>query len=177
MEQQKQWHIVYTRAGGEHKVCESLRRKRIICFYPANRMIKTSYGREQVVFIPIIERYVFVYISPDKTEEAKSTDGVINIVHWLSKPVIISKEDFMLMKHFCELHNNIHLEKTKVLSLERASVSTHYSDQDTDGYHLCLPVLGYTLKAEERKTRVKVITVNNDYHTKPEANNQYAEAR
>ena len=176
MEKTKQWYVVYTRAGEEQKVCDALRRRKIDSFYPVNRLVKTSYGRERISFIPLMERYVFVHISGSETEEVRNLDCVISFVHWLSKPVVIDSDDIRLMKRFCERHNDIRLEKTKVISLEPAYLSTYDTDRDTERVNLHFPVLGYNMTAEEAKTRVKVITVN-DYQTKPESSNQYAETR
>ena len=176
MESKKKWYILYTKVGQEQKVCESLRRRKLDSFYPVNKMTKTSSGREKVSFKPLLERYVFVCLAEQDKSMIKDTDGIISFVHWLANPVAIEQDDIYLLKRFFTMHDDIHLEKINVSPAERATISTRFSDEDTELISFRFPVLGYTMTAEERRTRIKVITIP-DHQTKTNLSNQYAEAR
>lgn len=177
MERTEQWYVVYTRPGLEQKVCDLLRRKKIDSFYPVNKLVKSSYGRQRTSFTPLIERYVFVSITQEQFEEIKKTSGIVSFVHWLSQPVVIEPDDMYLMKRFCNTHDDIQLEKTRVVPFEPAFISTRFSGEDTELVNFHFPVLGYTMTAEERKANVKVITLS-DYQNKTETSkSKYAETR
>ncbi len=177
MERIENWYVVYTRPGLEQKVCDLLRRKKIDSFYPVNKLVKSSYGRQRTSFKPLIERYVFVCLAQDQMEEAKKTRGVVSFVHWLSRPIVIEQDDIYLMKRFCKTHDDIQLERIKVNSAEPAFISTRFSNHDTELVNFHFPVVGYNMIAEENKSRVKVITIK-DYQNKPEiSKSKYAETR
>ena len=177
MEKKDKWYVVYTRPGLEQRVCDSLRRKKIDSFYPVNKLVKSSYGRQRTSFKPLIERYVFVCITSNQIEEIKNIRGIVSFVCWLSQPITIEQDDIYLMKRFCNTHDDIQLEKIKVIPSEPAFISTRFSDRDTELVSFNFPVLGYNMIAEENKSRVKVITIN-DYQTKTEtSNSKYAETR
>lgn len=176
METVKQWYIVYTKPEREHKVCESLRRKKLDSFYLANKLTKTSYGKERVAHKILLERFVFVALSEDELNIIRNIDNITNFVHWLAKPVILSADDIYLLRRFFDMHDGIRLEKRKVNLAEPASISSSFSDKDRDTIHFNFPALGYVMIAEESKTTVKVITVSNNT-TKTIFKNKYAEAR
>ena len=177
MERTDKWYVVYTRPGQEQKVCDSLRRKKIDSFYPVNKLVKSSYGKQRTSFKPLIERYVFVHIAQTQMEETKNVRGVVSFVYWLSQPIIIEQDDIYLMKRFCNTHDDLHLERIKVIPSEPAFISTRFSDHDTELVNFHFPVLGYNMIAEESKARVKIITIT-DYQAKTEtSNSKYAETR
>lgn len=176
MERKKQWYVIYTRPGLEQRVCDSLRRKKMDSFYPVNKMVKTSAGKERSSFKPLLERFVFVCTSYEQLSGVKNIKGIVSFVHWLSQPVVIESDDIYLMKRFCNIHDDIRLEKVKV-SAEPAFISSQFTGQNSELISLHFPVLGYNMTAEERQANVKVITLN-DYQNKPEiSKSKYAETR
>ena len=179
MERTKQWYVVYTKTGQEQKVCEALRRKKLESFYPVNKMVKASSGRESVSFKPLLERFVFVCLAKEEVDIVKNNNninGIISLVHWLAEPVIVNQDDIFLLKRFFKMHDDIHLEKIKVAPSEPATISTQFSAEDTELITFHFPALGYTLTAQENRTRVRIITIP-DHQTKTNVTKQYAEAR
>ena len=174
----KQWYIVYTRDGAEQKVCEALSRRKLDSFYPTNKMTRLSYGRERSYDKPLLSRYVFVYLTSEEIHfiKSKSINGVINLVYWMAKPVIVGLDDIYLLKRFFTMHDDIRVEKVKVNPSESASVSGFLSNDTVNDISLYLPVLGYVMTARQREARVKVITVSG-YQTKTKLQSEYAEAR
>ena len=172
----KQWYIAYTRDGAEQKVCEALRRKKLDSFYPTNKLTRLSYGRERFYEKPLISRYVFVCLSKEELHLIKYTDGLISLIHWMTKPVTVSIDDIFLLKRFYSMHDDIRVEKIKVNPIEPASISGFLSHDSINDICLSLPALGYAMTARQKETRVKVITVPG-YQTKTKFQNEYAEAR
>ncbi len=172
----KQWFIVYTKEGAEHKVCEALRRKKLDSFYPANKMTRLSYGRERSYDKPLLNRYVFVCMGEEELNLVKHIPCVVSLVHWMAKPVIVSLDDIYLLKRFFTMHDDIRVEKIKVNPTESASLSGYVSNSTANDISLSLPVLGYLLTARQKEARVKVITVPS-YQTKTKLQSEYAEAR
>ncbi len=105
----------------------------------------------------------------------KNTGSIINFVHWLATPVMISSDDIYLLRRFFDTHDDIQLQKIKINPVEPATLFNQFIN-DQEVTHFALPVLGYTMTAQANKTRVKVITVSG-YQTKTKLFNKYAEAR
>ncbi len=172
----KQWYIAYTKEGAEQKVCEALRRRKLDCFYPTNKVTRLSYGRERSYDKPLISRYVFVCLSKEEFHLVKGAEGFISLMHWMAKPVTVSIDDIFLLKRFFNMHDDIRVEKIKVNPAEPATISGFLPDDHINDISLSLPALGYVMTARQRETRVKVITVPG-YQTKTKPQKKYAEAR
>ncbi len=175
MENSKQWYVVYTKAGHEKKVCDLFRRKKLDSFYPANKLTRTTYGKERISYKPVLERFVFVCLANNELNILKGTGSVINFVHWLATPVTVSGDDVYLLRRFFDTHDDIQLQKIKINPAEPATLFNQFIN-DKEVTHFTMPVLGYTMTAQASKTRVKIITVPG-YQTKTKLFNRYAEAR
>ena len=173
----KEWYIVYTKDGAEYKVCEALRRKKLDTFYPSNRGMRLSYGREKWYDKPLLSRYVFVCMANEEKHIIKSTMGVVSLVHWKAEPVTVEADDIYLLKRFFTMHDDTHVEKIQVNPSESATIVNDFlSDTGVNNISLLLPVLGYVLTARQPEARVKVITVPG-YQTKTKLQSEYAEER
>lgn len=110
----RKWYAVYTKPKWEKKVSELLNRRKIENFCPLNKVIRQWHDRKKIIMEPLFTSYVFVRLNDTDLLNAKTTDGVLNLVHWLSKPAIIRDEEIDTIKTFMSEYENIHLEKTKV---------------------------------------------------------------
>lgn len=177
MDNTKQWYIVYTKTGSEQKVCEALRRKKIESFYPVNKLVKNSSGRERITFKPLLERYVFVLLGEEELQVMKHISGIVNYVFWLSEPVIVQQEDIYLLRRFLKMYDDIRLEKIKVNLSQPANMLGITTENGEELIQFSFPALGFNMIAQENNTKVKIITVPGYPSKTNSTNNKYAEAR
>ena len=144
------WYIIYTKPMCEKKVIQHLERKKIANYYPLNRTKKQHQNRVSVILKPLFPSYVFVHTHADLLSPLKNIQGVLNLVHRLKDPAIVSNEDIMEIRSFLGRYDNVSIEKTP------ASFSHSLSTTEDEAIHqegpnyfvkLSLPSLGAMLKA------------------------------
>jgi transcription antitermination factor NusG len=161
----KQWYALYTRARWEKKVADILERKRVDVYCPLNRMHRQWADRKKIVWEPLFTSYVFVCVTPAELLKIKQTDGVINIVYWLSQPAVIRPEEIETIKRFLNEYDHITLEKASVSLNDRVRIINgplmmwegNVVEIRTNTVKITLPSLGQTLVAEIRKEHVETV--------------------
>ena len=83
----------------------------------------------------------------------KHTTGVINLVYWLSQPVVVSDSEMQTLRNFLNEHTFVQLEKFPVgrhATLQTVETSVTEWEREHANYHdsALLPSLGYKLVAE-----------------------------
>jgi len=101
-EKSNQWLVVYTRPRWEKKVALTLEEKGIENYCPLNKVTKKWSDRHKVVLEPLFKGYVFVHIADDIKWEVKKVNGVLNYVHWLGKPAVVSEQEIFTIKKFMQ---------------------------------------------------------------------------
>jgi hypothetical protein len=113
----------------------------------------------------IFPSYVFALISTNQIVGVKRIPAVINLSHWLSTPVIISKEEIDAIRMVANNYINIRLEKAPVkmgsnMSYVVNSV-TIYNDNiasiKPQAIKIVLPSLGYNICAERGETSFELV--------------------
>ncbi len=77
-----------------------LLRKGIESWCPLQKVERQWSDRKKIIEDPVFKSYVFVHINEDERLSVLQTDGVINFVHFLSKPAIIRDEEIELVKSY-----------------------------------------------------------------------------
>lgn len=165
-EAKKQWYALYTRSRWEKKVANALEKKKIEAYCPLNKIQRQWADRKKVIFEPLFTSYVFVFTTPKEHTEIKQVDGVINFVHWLSKPAVIRDEEIETIKKFLNEYDYVTLEKTPVSLKDRVRIINgplmmwegNVVEIRTNTIKMTLPSLGHTLVAEIRKENIEIIT-------------------
>jgi transcription antitermination factor NusG len=103
----KNWYAVYTKPHSEKKVTAILKKKKIECYCPMIGMMK----QKRIVYQPLFTSYIFVSIPQGKLKVINHTNGVVNFLYWLDKPVVIKNDEIEAIKRFVHDHENIKLEK------------------------------------------------------------------
>lgn len=98
MNEEPKWMAVYTKPRWEKKVDRVLLQKGIRSWCPVQKSMRQWSDRKKVVEIPLFSSYVFVNITPAQRLTVLQTEGVINYVHYLSKPAIIRDEEIEAIK-------------------------------------------------------------------------------
>lgn len=108
--EQKKWYAIYTKPRWEKKVDIVLLKKSINSWCPVQKTERQWSDRKKIIEEPIFKSYVFVNIAAKEKADVLRTDGVLNFVHYLGKPAIISDNEIETIKNFL-------LEKDAKISL------------------------------------------------------------
>jgi transcription antitermination factor NusG len=97
---EKKWYVIYTKPRWEKKVDAQLVRKNITCWCPIQKVERQWSDRKKIIEDPIFKSYVFVYTNEEERVDILRTEGVLNFVHYLKKPAVISDEEINNIKKF-----------------------------------------------------------------------------
>jgi transcription antitermination factor NusG len=155
----KQWFVIYTRPGCEKKVAEQLEKRQIETYCPQSRIYKPWGDRKKSAFQPLFRSYVFVFASPEQHRLIRQIDGVINFIHWLSKPAVIRQDEIDTIRNFLKEYDFVRLEKTVINLEDRVRIINgplmmwegSVVEIRTTTVKITLPSLGYALVAEISK--------------------------
>lgn len=161
----KQWYALYTRARWEKKVADVLEKRRVEVYCPVNKVQRQWADRKKVILEPLFTSYVFICVSAPELSQIKSTDGVLNVVHWLNKPAVIRQEEIDTIKKFLTEYDYVTLEKATVNLNDHVRITNgplmmwegNVVEVRTNTVKLTLPSLGYELVAEIRKENIETI--------------------
>ncbi len=162
------WYTVYTKPQTEKKVLEQLTNKNIKAYCPLNR-IGQNWGEKKFREDPLFKSYVFVKATESELKDVRKISGVVNLVYWLGKPVIINDEEINTMKEFLKRHLNITLEKTEIRNSDFINPMSELAFQNVGQNtfiqnkveRLAVPSLGFILIADTEQTNVTVISHDN----------------
>ena len=157
------WYLIFTRSNLEERVIDHLKKKRIESFCPYNQVFSISGNGRKYKYKPLFTSYVFVRINSLRLGELKKVEGVVNLVYWLDKPVVIKDVEIEMMKHFLTEHASVRVEKIFVDvndNVRFVNDSLIEKNSNETGLHtknekLVLPSLGYSLIAEDITEKVE----------------------
>ena len=162
MNETKNWYIVYTRRGQEKKVTESLGRKKIECYCPFNSTTHLPFHRKKTIPEVLFCSYSFVRICETQIPELRKTNGVINLVFWLNRPVIVPDDEINTIREFLNEYKNVTLEKMSIDEKVKFP-NTLLAENKNGGMYTTsntanaiLPSLGYVMTAETRAATIEM---------------------
>lgn len=176
------WYAVYTKPRWEKKVAESLTKRKIENFCPVNTVLRQWSDRKKKVTEPLFTSYVFVRTDETQHIELKKTNGIINLVYWLSKPAVIKDREIEAIKDFLDEYKNIRLEKidvnvnamVRVLRGPLMEYEGNVVSINSNTVKIVLPSLGYLMSAEVERSNIEVINNNYEYQVGRNLSYQYA---
>jgi hypothetical protein len=158
MNETKKWYIAYTRPGQEKKVTESLSRKKIECYCPLHSTTHQPLYRKKIIPEVLFCSYSFVRICETQIAELRKINGVINLVFWLNKPVIVPDQEINVIREFLNEYKNVTLEKIGIDDQVKFPKSFPAENKDEGIYIMnntakaILSSLGYVMTAETGAT-------------------------
>jgi transcription antitermination factor NusG len=155
---EERWFAVYTSPRQERKVTDSLKKKKIKAYCPANK-VSNEWSKRKGISEPLFASYVFVQIKENEEPAVLKTNGVISFVYWLGKPARISTEEMEAMQNFLNDYPNVRLEKTRVEMAESVQIvkdplilrKGNILEVRNGAIKVLLPSLGHAIIAEGRK--------------------------
>lgn len=165
MSESKNWYAVYTRPRWEKKLAGILTRNKIENYCPLNRVNRQWSDRKKATLEPLFASCVFVRVSETEHTLVKETEGVVSMIYWLGKPVVIDDIEIDMIKNFLNECTNVKLEKRPIFINDRVRVIAgpltelegHALGLKTRTIKIILPSLGYIMQAEVETGSVKVI--------------------
>lgn len=161
----RNWFAVYTKPERAKKVASILNRKGIKNYLPENNIIGVNAKNKKASKEPLFCSYLFVYINECEISLLQGISGIVNMVYWLAKPVVISNGEIEAIKQLTSFYHNIRLEKTPVnmndsvriidepvISFKENSASIKFQT-----LKIVLPSLGYVMIAERDKVNELVL--------------------
>lgn len=88
-ENEKLWHVVYTRSRAEKKVNDELSKQNIECFLPLQKKLRQWKDRKKWVEFPLLSGYCFVNITRKEYERVLQSANVVCYVTFEGKAAII----------------------------------------------------------------------------------------
>jgi transcription antitermination factor NusG len=163
---EKKWYAVYTRPRWEKKVSYLLNRQKIENYCPVNKVQRKWSDRKKIVLEPLFTSYVFVNIDESQQLSIRATDGVINFVHWLSKPAVIRDEEIETIRQFLNDFSNVQLEKIPVKTNDTVKIIRGALIEQrglvvatkNKTIKIRLPSLGFLMYAEVEASMVEIIS-------------------
>ena len=111
---QEKWYAVYTKPRCEKKIAETLTRKKIENYCPLNRVERYWSGSKKLIQEPLFTNYIFVRGTELQHTELKKIYGIVNLVYWLGKPVVITDLEIETIRRFLKNYINVVIEKTAI---------------------------------------------------------------
>jgi len=165
---EKQWYVVYTKPRTEKKVSEILTRKKVENYFPLNRMAGDWNSNKKMMEVPLFACYIFVRTAVRQLSELKKVNGVVNLVYWLGKPVIVDDLEIGMIKNFLSDYINVTTKKVRLGIDTLRKFDTSIVEQDgslmtvkNKKVHMVLPSLGYIMTAEIETSNVRIIPSSN----------------
>lgn len=110
----KNWYIIYTKPGCEKKVAATFSKKKIKNFLPFKCNHEKFLWKSKLVYEPLFDSYLFVYITETEISKIRTFEGVINLLYWKGVPATIHDNEIDVIKEFTKDYQDIHLEKASI---------------------------------------------------------------
>jgi len=128
-------------------------------------MVRQLSDKKKDTYEPIFTSYVFVHATETECTTIRQTDGIINFVYWLDKPVVINDTEIEAIQEFVEDHQTVALERIKVNIQDKVKVikgtfmkwEGSAIETNTRKAKLMLPSFGYAITAEIEKENIETL--------------------
>lgn len=96
------WYACYTKGRHEKRVAERLQERGVDVFLPLVPRSRRWHDREAVVAFPLFPSYVFVRCRSSDLAQALATPGVVSIVQFDGRPVVIPDWEIESVRRLAE---------------------------------------------------------------------------
>ncbi len=100
---QRFWRAIYVNSRSEKKVMNNLLEKGIEAYAPIIKTMRQWSDRKKMVELPLLNGYVFVYVSESEHEKMLQTTGVVRFVRSEGKVALIRDIEIERLKQLVEL--------------------------------------------------------------------------
>lgn len=165
------WTAVHTYIGCEQRLATLLTKRGIENYCPLNMVEKSGRNFRKVVSEPLFKKTVFVRLDEKQYSKLAGFPGVINLVYYHNKPVVIESKEIKAIRDFLDEYKYIQLEKANVSRNESVRVISSPIKNYLEGVlavkdnhvKVLLPSLGYILVAEIGRSSMRLLNWYKDY--------------
>ena len=86
------WYPIYTRSRAEKKTQEKLAQKNIETYLPLKKVLKQWSDRKKIVEEPLLNSYLFIYISAKEYNDVLLTPGFTRFIYFSGKIAAIPEK-------------------------------------------------------------------------------------
>jgi len=151
-ENEKLWHVIYTKSKWEKKVDSLLMQRGFESWCPVQKKERQWSDRKKIIEEPLFRSYVFVKAAKEDRNQILSVNGVVNFLYFEKKPAIIrDKEIETIKKYLGESYQNIQvIDMTNIPAQTRVSINNG----------LFMGQKGEVIKAGKRNVFVRLDSIN-----------------
>ena len=118
------WYALYTRSRAEKRVYEQLEAIGIHTYLPLKREKRQWSDRKKWVEVPIINSYIFVYITPAQFRQVFEANGVVAYVSYKGQAVPIPDREIEAMRRTIESKLSFSLESETLKKGEKVTITS-----------------------------------------------------
>ncbi len=151
-ENEKLWHVIYTKSKWEKKVDSLLMQRGFESWCPVQKKERQWSDRKKIIEEPLFRSYVFVKAAKEDSNQILSVNGVVNFLYFEKKPAIIrDKEIETIKKYLGESYQSIQvIDMTNIPAQTRVSINNG----------LFMGQKGEVIKAGKRNVFVRLDSIN-----------------
>ncbi|MFO7999790.1 MAG: UpxY family transcription antiterminator [Marinilabilia sp.] len=118
------WYALYTRSRAEKKVYEQLKALDIQAYLPLKREKRQWSDRKKWVEVPVINSYIFVYITPSEYRKVFEAFGVVAYVSHKGQAVPIPDREIEAMRRTIESKLSFSVESDTLKKGEKVTITS-----------------------------------------------------
>jgi transcription antitermination factor NusG len=99
-ENEKLWHVIYTKSKWEKKVDSLLLQRGFESWCPVQKKERQWSDRKKIIEEPLFRSYVFVKAAKEERNQILSVNGVVNFLYFEKKPAIIRDKEIQTIKKY-----------------------------------------------------------------------------
>ncbi len=103
------WYPICTRSRAEKKVFLSLEKKNITAYLPLRKEVKQWSDRKKIIEVPLLNSYLFIFISAKEYTEVLTTTGVTRFIYFCGKIASIPAKQIDDLKLLMALDSDLEL--------------------------------------------------------------------
>jgi transcription antitermination factor NusG len=100
LENEKLWHVIYTKSKWEKKVDSLLLQRGFESWCPVQKKERQWSDRKKIIEEPLFRSYVFVKAAKEERNQILSVNGVVNFLYFEKKPAIIRDKEIQTIKKY-----------------------------------------------------------------------------
>lgn len=153
------WNAIYTHNNCEKKVSKLLDRKKIVHYFPQNKVMAES--DHKLVATALFPSIIFIQVTDSsQLSSLAQLSNVTNLVYWQQNPAVFPAAEINLLRNFMETHETVQAVKTALQLAQpeaRQFINPHTFSAD-NVHTINLPSIGYSLSAKaEPVTSIKLV--------------------
>ena len=118
------WYALYTRSRAEKKIFQDFQKIGIEAYLPLRKELRIWSDRKKWIEIPVINSYIFVYITKKDFTRVFESKGVVAYVSVNRKPVVIPDHEIEAMRKTVASNLSFNVETSTIKKGHTITITT-----------------------------------------------------